>query len=440
MTSPECRKRKVKCDEKKPECGECLRTGRVCRIIDSVFRPHSYSFLASSSLSSQRTRPSSSREARFPDSGQERPAFDQDAPDASADGAGMPQQSPAVPSDQRPRARTASPGPRPWQGQSDREHSVPNISETRYAPELHEAENALAGLPPPVTLPPLAEPSPRAFISAHIQSEQNATEIRPSTDECRDLLNSTHVDDYQDRCEIAFFLRYFSEEPGRWMDICCDHPYFSEQVALLSSVCALVRYSAVALAAKQLGYMKHPESAIRQTRNHRRMMQAFADSNLDFLWYGAKYYDKAIQILAQQLSREDSSVSQCPPWGLVQPGLTPESNEISLFGDHDSTEITLQALAACILCQYEDVTATMRAWSGHLNGICRLLRPFLNDTVTLPTALHIPHPNKAMDAVYWFFALNDMLDACEFPACVKLLDVTLGSCVLNQMSINGGPV
>lgn len=44
-SSPECRSRKIKCDEQKPECGQCLKTGRSCRILDSLFKPHSYSFM-----------------------------------------------------------------------------------------------------------------------------------------------------------------------------------------------------------------------------------------------------------------------------------------------------------------------------------------------------------------------------------------------------------
>jgi len=38
--SPECRARKIKCDETQPECAQCVRDGRVCRIIDGLFRPH----------------------------------------------------------------------------------------------------------------------------------------------------------------------------------------------------------------------------------------------------------------------------------------------------------------------------------------------------------------------------------------------------------------
>jgi hypothetical protein len=296
---------------------------------------------------------------------------------------------------------------------SDPEHAVTGAEEAQNDQWRYEDYNALAGLPDSGTLETAAEPSPRALVYTPIQNERNAAEIRPPTDVFCSLLNSTHKDNYQDGCEVAFFLRHFSEGPGRWMDVCCDQPYFSEQVALLSPVYTLVRYAAVALAAKQLGYMKNPESGIRQTQSHRFMLNAFADSKLDFLWYGAKYYDKAIRILAQQLSHEDGSLCQLSPWGIYQTGLTPQTNEYGLGGAHDSTAATLQALVACILCQYEDLSATMRAWSGHLNGIHKLLRPYLSDPMTLPTPVHIPHPNKAMDAVYWFFALNEMLDACE---------------------------
>jgi hypothetical protein len=42
--SPECRKRKVKCDERRPVCGQCQKSGRDCHIFDTLFRPHTLSF------------------------------------------------------------------------------------------------------------------------------------------------------------------------------------------------------------------------------------------------------------------------------------------------------------------------------------------------------------------------------------------------------------
>lgn len=40
----ECRKRKIKCDEHSPTCGQCRKAGRDCPIVDSVFRLHPYTF------------------------------------------------------------------------------------------------------------------------------------------------------------------------------------------------------------------------------------------------------------------------------------------------------------------------------------------------------------------------------------------------------------
>ncbi|KAG8737032.1 hypothetical protein FRC12_017299, partial [Ceratobasidium sp. 428] len=33
-----CRKRKLKCDATKPECNECLATGRTCQYEDDTYR------------------------------------------------------------------------------------------------------------------------------------------------------------------------------------------------------------------------------------------------------------------------------------------------------------------------------------------------------------------------------------------------------------------
>ncbi|KAL4944598.1 hypothetical protein BDV06DRAFT_186867 [Aspergillus oleicola] len=58
--SPECRKRKLKCDEQQSHCGQCLRMGRACHLVDSLFVPHS-SVLTSVSHGLSRRRPRASR-------------------------------------------------------------------------------------------------------------------------------------------------------------------------------------------------------------------------------------------------------------------------------------------------------------------------------------------------------------------------------------------
>lgn len=215
-----------------------------------------------------------------------------------------------------------------------------------------------------------------------------------------------------------FFLRYFAEGPGLWMDVFAgQHSYFSQHVVQLAHTSTLVRYAACAVAAKQLGQMKDPILKIRQTNCQRLMLRAFSKSRLDFLWYGAKYYEKAIQLLAKQLSHDDHSIPGLSPCCIYQTGLTPVSNDLSFHDEREEAASLFQIITACILCQYEDLSATMRAWSGHINGIYKLLQSHIHASslpISFPMPLHVPQPMRALEITFWFFALHDMSEACEF--------------------------
>lgn len=43
FSSPQCRRRKIKCDEQRPECGQCSRSGRACELVDGAFKHHVFS-------------------------------------------------------------------------------------------------------------------------------------------------------------------------------------------------------------------------------------------------------------------------------------------------------------------------------------------------------------------------------------------------------------
>ncbi|KAL4862688.1 hypothetical protein BDV12DRAFT_202815 [Aspergillus spectabilis] len=135
-------------------------------------------------------------------------------------------------------------------------------------------------------------------------------------------------------------------------------------------------------------------------------MQALIDTRLGFTWYGAKYYEKAIQLLAKQISNKDRMSCSLSPNFIYGTGQTPQSGE-SNPAEGDTSPY--QILAACILCQYEDVNATLRAWSGHLDGVYRLLRSHLPDSGIFRVP-KIPQSTRALDATFWFFVLNDMLN------------------------------
>ena len=196
------------------------------------------------------------------------------------------------------------------------------------------------------------------------------------------------------------------------MDVFNDQPYFSEHVILLAHTSALVRYAACATAAKHLGQMRDPESQVRPSRSQKRMLKHLIDSNLGFTWYGAKYYEKAIQLLTKQISHEDRSVSASSPNCIYQPGMSASLGENNLLDEYNHATTSFQILAACILCQYEDLSATQKAWSGHLSGLWKLFQPWLGHNAS-PLVFHAPHPVRAMEASFWYFVFNDMLDACE---------------------------
>ncbi|KAJ0417280.1 hypothetical protein BJY00DRAFT_209952 [Aspergillus carlsbadensis] len=377
---PECRSRKIKCDEQKPECGQCLKSGRACRIIDSIFKPHSYSFL---------TTP-----AQGPQLG-DRAELSTTLPSESAAQHAKDTQvliQPAKP------VRSLIPSP-------SQNHAILGrrlSSVSTITAHDQGADQALLGH----TVNEIVGPSSGYDSTSLASPHDTESTARPYVTPIGQL-----EDNYQDRCEIAFFLRHFSEGPGQWMDVCGDRSYFSQQVIQLSHWSPLLRYAACALGAKQLGQTRHPEAHIRQTNTQALMLKALIDTKVGFTWYGAKYYEKAIQLLAQQISHSENLSCSLSPNYIYGTGSTPQSGEFDIPRGHDEADAPFQILAACILCQYEDVNATLKAWSGHIDGIHRLLRPHLPDLVVFRVAKRIPQPEKALNAAFWFYVVNDMLNA-----------------------------
>ncbi|KAL4750009.1 hypothetical protein BDW72DRAFT_194252 [Aspergillus terricola var. indicus] len=356
---PECRSRKIKCDEQTPQCAQCLKAGRVCRIVDSLFKPHSYTFLAQTSPESKSQNVRAVR------------AGDKDADEKSTQKTTpLDEEDCVVPGTEQSKpseARTHTPN------QSDRDLTA----ETLTGPHL----------------PGCA------------QTERVSPASRSNVPE--DPTNQAEETSY-DRCEIAFFLRHFCEGPGQWMDLCGNPSYFSQNIVALSHRSPLVRYAACALAAKQLGQTRHPESQIRQTSAQRSMLKTLIDTKLGFTWYGAKYYEKAIQLLAHQLSSKDRGTYPRSPKHVYGLGSTPSRQPAC---EDDEESLSFQVIAACILCQYEDVNATIRAWSGHIDGVFRLLKPHFPEPACFHICEAIPQPARELDATFWFFVVNDMLNA-----------------------------
>ncbi|KAJ5263510.1 hypothetical protein N7478_011115 [Penicillium angulare] len=216
----------------------------------------------------------------------------------------------------------------------------------------------------------------------------------------------------QDQYGIAFFLRRFAQGAGQWMDVFTNQPsYLTRHVLSLANRSPLIRYSACAIATKQLGQMKDPASRTRKSRGMSRVAKNLASGDLDLLWYGGKYYEKAILLLARQISHEDCSACGLSPCAIYQTGSHSSGGHDHTDEEPDSHLPLFQVIAACLLCQYEDLSATMRAWSGHLDGILKLIRPCLDIPIPSDASFHIPQPAKALEASFWFFATTDMLNS-----------------------------
>lgn len=217
---------------------------------------------------------------------------------------------------------------------------------------------------------------------------------------------------HHDRVEVAFFLRHFADLGGQWMDICTgQRSYFSQYIIQLSSQSPLIRYSACAMAAKQLGQMKDLNQATEVTRRSSISASSMLRSSIDFEWYGAKYYEKAILLMARQISHDHSIVENHLSPGEIYCSPGSDSNHLD---DHETTSSAFRIIAACILSSYEELNATMRAWTSHLDGISKLFRPHLELAVDLDNFYRVPQSLRALKASFWYFALNDMLNSCEY--------------------------
>ncbi|KAL4782659.1 hypothetical protein BJX76DRAFT_368960 [Aspergillus varians] len=221
--------------------------------------------------------------------------------------------------------------------------------------------------------------------------------------------------------EITFLLRHFSEVPGPWMDLYDFGTYFASQVPVKALRNPLLKYSACAQAAKQIGHVNvaRPVGV--------RLSQAFPgvqkdSQNIDWCWKGAKYYEKAIQLLMKELQPGPGNPDML---GQGQGGEMDEDTdgqrarsytEYRLSHGVRSDEILA---ATAILSVYELLDATGPAWNRHLSGVKSLLdlaevgmRPLQRlppgDVSLQPKR---PKLSKARRATFWNFARQDYLSA-----------------------------
>ncbi|EEH16200.2 hypothetical protein PABG_06287 [Paracoccidioides brasiliensis Pb03] len=214
------------------------------------------------------------------------------------------------------------------------------------------------------------------------------------------------VDVESDR-KIAFLLRHFSEAPGQWMDLFDFGTYFATYVPVKAITEPLLKYAACAYAAKQLGRVKGKKAIVGGICGRQATMEVWPDAEkIDWYYHGAKYYDKAIQLLMEVLHPEpelcnDSSRSQ----------KRQDYPNSCLSSTHSDEVLT----AAAILSVYEFLETTGPTWNRHLNGVQSLLdiaeagmMPVEQQELAGAQRLRL---SKARKATFWSFARQDYLSA-----------------------------
>jgi hypothetical protein len=154
---------------------------------------------------------------------------------------------------------------------------------------------------------------------------------------------------------------------------------------------------------------------------------------VDWTYIGAKYYDRAISLLMEELSNSGGQDVPMTPMGedVFTPKSTAQSprsisngqgnkrRRLSRPAQANNADETLAA--AAILCVYEFLDNANTAWARHLSGTKSLFDMAENEGMmpvqspTSPGAMSQRiKPSRARKATFWNFARQDFLAACKF--------------------------
>lgn len=253
--------------------------------------------------------------------------------------------------------------------------------------------------------------------------------------------------------EVAFLLRHFGETAGQWMDLFDLGCYFAHLVPVQALSNPLLKYSACAYAAKQLGRVQGRKAVVGGLVSREAEMELFPHpESVDWAYIGAKYYDRAISLLMEELSNSGSQ--ELPLTPIAEDVFTPQSTaqspqsipcgqsnkrrRLSRPAQANNADETLAA--AAILCVYEFLDNANTAWARHLSGTKSLFDMAENEGMiavqspTSPGAMSQRiKPSKARKATFWNFARQDFLAACENPPlCLIVSELTNTFTVINE--------
>jgi hypothetical protein len=215
------------------------------------------------------------------------------------------------------------------------------------------------------------------------------------------------------------------------MDLFDLGTYFASYVPVKARDNPLLKYAAVACAAKALARAQGCKTAIAASAARKARLDMYPDAPLiDWKHKAAVYYDTAVSLLLQALKNNANSSpedSDCEPRhhnGAVAYGhdaQAPKRRRTSSNPSFVSNTDDLLA-ASAILCVYEFLDTSVAEWAKHLNGAKSLL--ILAQDRMLP--LQMPTPSstmssaryncisKARRATFWNIARQDMLASREW--------------------------
>lgn len=155
--------------------------------------------------------------------------------------------------------------------------------------------------------------------------------------------------------------------------------------------------------------------------------------SVDWEWIGAKYYDKSISLLMNELSNSGAD-DPMTPLNSIDETISPRSNiqslrsmsrtpgsrrrQLSRPAAANNADETLAA--AAILCVYEFLDNANTAWARHLSGTKSLfdlaekegMMPVQSPSSPGSLSQRIK-PSRARRATFWNFARQDFLAACK---------------------------
>lgn len=293
-----------------------------------------------------------------------------------------------------------------------------------HAPLYNRQMNALVDHPTAATSSPI-DPRLNSFYDSsceHIPRSSSVASSRRSPPhlECELGREKDH--------EIAFLLRWFSEGPGSWMDLFDLGSYFASYVPVKAQENPLLKYAAIACAAKALARVQGRKPVMGGSVTRQARMELYPDAPVvDWKHKAAVYYDNAVSLLLQALKQDATPTPDGSDCELKRRhgttatrcvGKSPRKyRSLSNASCVSSTDELLAASA--ILCVYEFLDTSVSEWAQHLNGAKSLL-VLSQDRVTM---FPMPAPrssvsstgrsfvSKARRATFWNIARQDMLAA-----------------------------